>query len=586
MTPPPHYLLLLETSGNQSFIFATNKLRENVGASEATYRACSQWVLEAVQKITHKALWNDKPETLKANLCNPDLNPPIETDTNPVEILIAASGKAILITRTLDHAKDILKTVTLRALREAPGLDLCGAIEPFTWDAQNLPDISRQLHKKFEVVRSLRPSPDLRFLRLPIVEDCRTSGLPAAKLDQDPETKTLTVPRSTVSLTKREWAKQSLTDRLPKLLSGLSSKFAASADKLLDRQDDSSWIAIVHADGNGLGQIFINLEQYIGEQTNRNYINTFRTFSLDIDICTRNAFLQAITVFPVNADNTKITALPIIPLVLGGDDLTVVCDAKYALAFTKSFLEAFEQETQNTPSISTIAAKAFGIPQGKLSACAGIAIVKSHFPFSTAYKLAEQLAKSAKIVKQIIKKGDQVIPCSAIDYHVLYDTSGTSLDAIHNKLTIDKTTRLYNRPYIISNITSVMETIGENKPIHDWLRLHHWSELDRRVTAILNKQSDLNPDADDEQDDRRALPNSQMHNLREALFLGKAGANAQYNLIRKRYLKQHIETIAATDQPLSLFWDDPNPTAEKQHSVTGLLDAMDASDFWQSPALD
>jgi hypothetical protein len=559
------FLVLIETSGNQHYIFSTNKLRENVGASEATYRACSQWVLDAVEEITGKRLWNDDSDGLKDNLLDSACNPPIEdSEHHLVEVIVATSSKAILLTHKLHHAKQIIEKVTLKALKEAPGLDVCGAIEAFDWNGDDkLPMVSRRLHKKFEVVRSLRPDPKLRFLRLPIVEDCRTSGLPASRLRTEPDKRL--VAQSTVSLTKRKFAAIALRYRLPRLIKTENKRFARSIREL-DELFQTSWLAVIHADGNGLGQIFINLEQYIAgdRNDNRNYIRQFREFSLDLDVCTRQAFIQALEVFPTDQHKP----MPLVPLVLGGDDLTIVCDARYALAFTEAFLKAFEQNTEKSEVIRAIATNAFQISLGQLSACAGIAIVKPHFPFSTAYQLADDLAKSAKIVKTVVKKGDQTIPCSAIDYHVLYDTRGTRLEAIREKLSFPtEKTQLYNRPYIVSNSDRVMQMAGEEEPLRKWLKCHQWSELKKRVEALLKK----------DEEGRRCLPNSQMHTLREGLFMGRKGADGQYALIRKRYDKEGIAQVAATDDSPSLFWQD----AMTNHYVTGLLDAMDVADFWK-----
>lgn len=574
------YLILLETSGNQNYIFSTNKLRENVGASELTYHAGTKWVLDVVGEINQTqsfGIWKNS-ELLRDKLTNRNHNPPIEESDKPVEIIIAASGKAILIAENQGIAKQIITKVTTKALKCAPGIDLCGVYVEFDWQEDSIQNAIKEMYRKFEEVHGKYPSPNLRFQRLPIIDECSTSGFPASRLN--PKNK----PISLISHQKQKYLKESL-ERIDEILPSEKKKkkirFVREVGELESNFENLEWLGVVHADGNGLGQIFLNFGQYLdnkpdSKEFNREYVDKLRKFSIALDICTEKAFLSAIEVFEPDSEGI----IPLLPLILGGDDLTVICDGKFALKFTHLFLREFEAETAKSEHqegiIPAIAKKAFRI--GKLSACAGIAIVKPHFPFSVAYELAESLIKQAKNVKKKVLTADsKPFPCSALEFHIVYDSSGVELESIRKKLTVDEgSTKLYNQPYVVTNKRDLETAQGL-----DWAKFHHWEKLEKqiRIISLTEKVSDT------EEEQKNLIPTGQLNNLRLALFSGKEIADAQYKLIYQRYKKRFDKLLGDEDESskdekdtkYSLF--DIEPDSEDIYT-TGLLDALSAVDFW------
>ncbi|MEM1370400.1 MAG: hypothetical protein AAGG02_20850 [Cyanobacteria bacterium P01_H01_bin.15] len=562
-----YFLVLIETSSNQEYIFATNKLKENIGASELTYQAGTQWVLQAIAEETGQSplgVWSGVAR-LRNQLRNPTLNPPIEASSTIVEILTAASGKALLLTKKEASAKSIISFVTRQALINAPGLDVCGVYVPIEdWEGDgSLAEAVKSAHELFESVRTLRPSPQQRFLRLPIISNCSTSGFPASKLETLSNAQLSeggqAKPISLISEIKR----QSSSNAKQRLIE-LDKRLAPQIDGIINNEfepEPSSWLGIVHADGNGLGQIFLRFGDYPSNQSSRNYVQTYRDFSLSLDECTEAAFKKALEKIFSEQRNT----IPLVPLILGGDDLTVICDGHYALEFSREFLLAFEQQTTQNPTIASIAQHFFGVE--RLSACAGIAIVKRHFPFSIAYNLAEQLIKSAKSVKELVQCDDSVdmpektpVPCSAIDFHILYDSVRVELADIRERLQPEPETKLFNRPYVVTEAT-LLQNARLSGQI--WADRHRWKLLSDRVSWLTDKQAE------------DALPSSQYHALRKSLYLGQAAADSQYNLICQRYgLDQYAESSEETgSESPSLFFEDIEGKA------TTFLDALDAKDF-------
>jgi hypothetical protein len=78
--------------------------------------------------------------------------------------------------------------------------------------------------------------------------------------------------------------------------------------------------------------------------------------------------------------------LPIRPMLVGGDDVVFVCEGRLGVYLAERYIQYFCNEMNRDRH-----------PQGeKVAACAGIAIVKTKYPFFRAYSLAEALMRKAK----------------------------------------------------------------------------------------------------------------------------------------------------------------------------------------------
>jgi hypothetical protein len=193
----------------------------------------------------------------------------------------------------------------------------------------------------------------------------------------------------------------------------------------LGADDTNNRVAMVHIDGNDMGKLY---RKILGNASvYENGIRTGREFSLRIQKIYREIMKRAVhnLVYRLEEDGeffSKIpvlkddrTAIPLCPVVLGGDDVTFLCASKIALSFSELFLREISDVNFETVSGAQ-----------PLSACAGIAFIKPGFPFSQAYQLSEALCNSAKSKAKIIARKENIDTGCWIDFEII--NSGMTSD--------------------------------------------------------------------------------------------------------------------------------------------------------------
>lgn len=516
-------LVLIETASNQSYIFATNRRRENVGASEFVLRAGTMWVVDALRDELGIEIADAD------QLLDPEINIPIETGSQ-AELVYMSSGKALLVCRDEPVGRRLVSNVTARAAREAPGLSVTGVVGVSfdSLDEADMPWLVRDVHLEHERLRAFRSGPSARHLRIPVAAQCESSGLPAQHVVKD----------SGSLLSSESVAKSKVRDEA---YLRMGWKVAPESD-----EDERPWSAIVHADGNRFGRFFLALEDYAsGCASPRTYLRKLRRLSLAIDEATKAAFVNAVAGLG-GAERSGV-----LPLVLGGDDVTVLCeDGSRAIELAAMFLTEFERTSAGPDlheGILLEVARSAGFPGG-LTACAGVALVKPHFPFHMAYTLAEDLTTEAK--RGCREHGLE--SCSALSIHVLYDSSVTSLADIRARQTVGGS-MTYGSPYIVTQTDDLPEE-GRG-----WARSRTYDSLLAQVSVLTEVDNG-----------KRVIPRSQIGEWRRAARLGRAAGDAAYHLSRHRY---RADALAALEGDKGSFFWSEGP-GDRRISATSLVDAV------------
>lgn len=479
------YLVMLQTNSNQPFIFSSPRLREQIGASfEITL--LSHWVKEAAFDMTLPSMSTSE----------------IGKKALPASFWVSDSSGKVIVRFTQrdcsEHddspeslARQLIRKVTLRALTDAPGLDVTGVFIETSSDTVDEEDLS-ELDRAFAEYSLNRRPASARFPQFPYLIRGDESALPASAalsdeaLDRIREyaSRSLKVPilwddggqiptqtgkdkdrsLSLPSRVKRAWSRSARRLQLREVVerqdSTLSDEVVRDRIKNLNEdpfqlerafQDVSdevgatnalpelSSVGVIHIDGNGVGAIMRDLGRAFDTVDTRLDSlkdaackrrdnpcsikhDRFQWFVMEVNYRLDGVVNHAVAEAWQTVDNiagvNRLKTLPVVPVLVGGDDVTVYTDGRYAIPFAEAYIRHYESLTKEDDLLSALAVIAGAPDQGPLTASAGVAIVGRNFPFHIAYDLAEGLVSRGKN----LGKREQP-PCSTIDFHVLRDAT-------------------------------------------------------------------------------------------------------------------------------------------------------------------
>ena len=525
-------LAMYDVRGIQAYIFRTNKVKDIIGASalvdniirKAFEKATENIFGEAKEKVVIEKWEKEKGEEIRF----------LSDETIRAQLLLIGGGNAYILYRSREECKEVNKAMAKYILDQTYSLQLAVSVTEMTGDYYK---DYREVSRRMGDVKASMPL-SMPVGALPIVKVDEVTGYPLTTYDRAGKEYI-----STESARKRE--------NIPR-----EEEEAKKFDNLITEKGEESLLAIVHIDGNSMGDMIRRTMQSLSESDRSSYaksITVMRDISLSIKENfegTYKAMEEYLGQWQKSEKNTVLEpkGTYLRRIVTAGDDITFIVNARLAIALTEFFLKDVSKK-----SISVKGEEKNDGSYG-ISACAGIAFIHSHFPFSIGYEIAEKCCKKAKERAKSTENREGNVIGSWVDFQLCNNVQLVNLEDYRDKYyKVADGKTLLKRPYYVE-----YDVLGsqDEKAVSD----------ETCLDQIKKKMNQKNAGYSIEQFKKgmkyfRAFPQSAVKRMRNSYILGEQAMKhlIAFEASRKRYMPDDLDlngSVSAFDEAGCAKWYD------------------------------
>lgn len=468
-------LAIYDITGIQEYIFATRWMKENAGASLIVTRLLRETLPKVLKDKCRELVFLDWQERE-----NPNFRMSLNWELL-AEVIYIGGGNAVVAYRNAQIYRMVTEAFAKLVLKQSYTLNLAtAAIES---NFQDYGSDKRKLDEKLRLAkaRMLRQQP---LGALPVVEQETHHGMPVTFYEHGEALSTLQ------KLKRQAYDAQDRKNLIYRRKLPKGVRFAVEMKDLIEEEGKNSYVAVVHIDGNGMGQKIRDMVEQSKDylqavpKMRRLSRQIAETYQKVFEVLVEKLIRQGGRLKRKVGEKDRLLQLR--PLIMDGDDITFVCKASLALPVAAAFLRLLAREESEL---------------GKLSACAGIAMVHQNFPFDTAYELAEFCCNQAKRKRQDEKK-----EAGYLDYLLVKGAYVSDMKKLREQEAGPEQEnlagRLYNRPYCVTaealgtgkaDAFDQLQTIMKNLSAVDAEGSRVWprSLLERLYSAYLEDEAEV-----------------------------------------------------------------------------------------------